>query len=261
MTLKELAYTAQQSVLERTGVSVKRSHIYELLAATFGFKSFAAMSADAFIADGGVGEPTPQLSPQLISRAAQLGYSGASCSAIAASLTEYATERGLSFIRFSEVLAALLAESRQEKVEDDFDDGMDFDDDPGSDPSEEEAGPDAESTIKGFLTSQLLADVLDQAAAAGNAFASYILAVAYRCDLPSSYLYEESLKGRVLTKIEQGWVDAYIQNRPRFEKYEYYLRQAATGGVRWAAAEFAEVFDQPEFFYTLAEKGDGPVNA
>jgi hypothetical protein len=43
MTIKELAYSAQQHLQASTGSSLKRAHIYELLAASFGFKSYAAL--------------------------------------------------------------------------------------------------------------------------------------------------------------------------------------------------------------------------
>ena len=47
MTIKELAYSAQQHLQTNAGTRFKRAHIYELLAATFGFNSYAALCADA----------------------------------------------------------------------------------------------------------------------------------------------------------------------------------------------------------------------
>jgi hypothetical protein len=46
MTIKELAYSAQQHLQASTGSSLKRAHIYELLAASFGFNSYAAFGVD-----------------------------------------------------------------------------------------------------------------------------------------------------------------------------------------------------------------------
>jgi hypothetical protein len=46
MTIKELAYSAQQHLQASTGSPLKRAHIYELLAASFGFKSYAAFGVD-----------------------------------------------------------------------------------------------------------------------------------------------------------------------------------------------------------------------
>jgi hypothetical protein len=38
MTIKQLAFDAQQHLQAQTGTTFKRSHVYELLAAAFGFK-------------------------------------------------------------------------------------------------------------------------------------------------------------------------------------------------------------------------------
>lgn len=79
-------------------------------------------------------------------------------------------------------------------------------------------------------------------------------------DLQVGYLYEEPLKRRILNKTEQNWANTYPRLKPEFEKYEHHLRQAAIGGLRQAAAEFADVFDSVEFF-ALAEQGAGPIDA
>ena len=47
MTIKTLAYSAQQHLEANTGARYKRAHIYELLAAAFGFNSYASLCADA----------------------------------------------------------------------------------------------------------------------------------------------------------------------------------------------------------------------
>ena len=47
MTIKELAYSAQQQLQASTGKPLKRAHIYELLAASFGFNSYAALGVDS----------------------------------------------------------------------------------------------------------------------------------------------------------------------------------------------------------------------
>ncbi len=253
MTTKELAYSAQQHLHASTGISFKRSHIYELLAASFGFKSFAAFSAEALFADAGVGVAVPSATPELIGRVVQLGYHQSSCALIAEKLVEHATARHVSVISWRDLRLALTAPPP-------FDDD-DYDSDNWDDHWDEtEDETDVAANIASFLASRLLLDGLDEAAARSNADAHLAIAALYRCDLPSSYLYEESLAGRTLNKIEQSWVDAYLQNKPRFEKYKHHLRQAAIGGVRQAAAEFAEVFDD-EAFYAIANDGTGPVDA
>lgn len=48
---KELAYSAQQHLQASTGGSFKRSHVYELLAASFGFSSHAAFGVDTVLTE------------------------------------------------------------------------------------------------------------------------------------------------------------------------------------------------------------------
>jgi hypothetical protein len=111
-----------------------------------------------------------------------------------------------------------------------------------------------------LLTSSLLIDGLEQGADGGRPECSQLLAALYRCKRPNPYLYEESLKGRPLNSVEQGWVDEYLLAEPRFRKYERHLKAAALGGVRNAAVEYAAVFDSAEFF-ALAERLPGSVDA
>lgn len=51
MTIKELAYSAQQHLQASTGGSFKRAHVYELLAASFGFNSHAAFGVDTVLTE------------------------------------------------------------------------------------------------------------------------------------------------------------------------------------------------------------------
>lgn len=254
MTIKELAYSAQQHIQSNTGSTLKRTHIYELLAASFGFKSFAAFDTDVLLVDAGIGEPVPSVSPELIGRVVQLGYPQAISATIAQSFADHALARRVSFIRPRDLLAALIPGMRSEDDDDEEDWETDLDDD------QEAEDPAINVEQQAFLASSLLMDSLERAATRNNAEAHFAIAALYRCERPNSYLYEESLKGRILNKAEQDWVDAYVQNKPRFEKYGHHLRHAAIGGVRQAAVEFAEVFDDAEF-YALAERGTGPINA
>ncbi|WP_218918029.1 hypothetical protein [Noviherbaspirillum massiliense] len=50
MTLKAVAYAAQQHLQAATGQSFKRTHLYELIAASFGFQSYAALNTHAVFA-------------------------------------------------------------------------------------------------------------------------------------------------------------------------------------------------------------------
>ena len=261
MTIKELAFSVQQHLQASVGVPVKRGHVYELLAASFGFKSYAAFSTVALLSDSGVGASVPTLRPEVVGRSVQLGYAQNEGAAITTELISYAARRALSYVEWRDIRAALvpstLVEEDEAEDEDDIDDWEDeADSDDGSDDPSERSG----IQLSSLHASPLLIEGLERAAAGNDALAHFVLAAVNRCELPNSYLYEESLKGRKLTAIEQRWADEYIRNKPRFEKYVHHLRHAATNGVRAAALEFAEVFRDPQFF-AIAEACQGVADA
>jgi hypothetical protein len=61
---------------------------------------------------------------------------------------------------------------------------------------------------------------LEDEAHAPDPRAHHLLAALCRCDPPNPYLYEESLKGRLLTAVEKCWVDEHLRLEPRFRRYE-----------------------------------------
>jgi hypothetical protein len=139
--------------------------------------------------------------------------------------------------------------------EDEWDDEDDFDADDGTMSS----SPDGGLTRDQLLRSPMLLRNLEDEAQADPA-AHHLLAALYRCERTSPYLYEESLQGRLLTPLEQRWVDEHLRLEPQFRLYEAHLKAAALAGIRAAALEYAKVFDSREFF-ELAERVPGEVDA
>lgn len=262
MTLKELAHLAQQTLHTRAGCPVKRSHVHELLAAAFGHRSWAAFLSDSVLADAGVAAaPTGGL-PDLIGRAVQLGYEQQAAASVATTLQTLIAEHRLSAVSLADLRAALLptAQVADRDDLDDDDDGID-DDDEGWDDEPPRAAPPASSPAREqLMDSPMLLSNLEQAAGPANPQGHFLLAALYRCGRPNPYLYEESLKGRVLTAIERGWVDDYLRLEPQYRKYEAHLKAAALGGVRAAAPEYGTAFENPEFI-ALAERLTGEVDA
>ena len=258
MTLKELAHAAQQTLQTRAGCDVNRSHVHELLAAAFGRSSWAAFLSESVLADGGVGDAPEGASPRVIGRAVQLQYTQGAAVEMAGALLVLVAERQLSSVRWSELADVLTPAMR---VADD--DELDLDEEEDWDDDDDEAVP-VDPPIglirDRLLRSPLLLHSLEHAAEAPNPRAQHVLAALYRCERPNPYLYEASLKGRVLTTVERGWVDEYLQLAPQFRKYEAHLKAAALGGVRSAAVEYAAAFDSQEFF-ELAERLSGDVDA
>lgn len=257
MTLKKLAHVAQQALQDRAGCPVKRSHVHELLAAAFGHRSWAAFHSEAVLAEAGIGSaPTGGL-PELIGRAVQLGYPQPAAAIIATTLQSLIAEHRLAAISWADLQATLIPPPKV----DDRDDLGDDDDDEGWD--DEPTGAEASTagpTREQLMGSPMLVSSLEQAAGPANPQGHLLLAALCRCSRPNPYLYEESLKGRVLTAIERGWVDDYLRLEPQYRRYEAHLKAAALGGVRAAALEYGKVFEAPEFI-AMADRMAGDVEA
>jgi len=262
MTLKELAHLAQQTLQTRAGCPVRRSHVHELLAAAFGHGSWAAFLSESVLADAGVGSaPTGGL-PGLVGRAVQLGYPQPAATTLATTVLAFVAEHGLAAVPWADLRAALLPAPSIDDSGDldaDDEDDSDWDDEPDAEVPAEAPVASGPSRSR-LLASPLLRSSLEQAAAAPNPQAHHLLASLLRCGRPNPYLYEESLKGRVLTTIERGWVEDYLRLEPQYRKYEAHLKAAALGGVRAAALEYGKAFEAPEFI-AMADRMTGQVDA
>ena len=193
MTMKQLAHLAQQSLQARARCIVKRSHVHELLAAALGFGSWAALIAEALPVDAGVSDLPSDVLPRLTARAIQLGYGQGAAEAIGRVLQELCVEQQLSTVRWSELMALMEPVAwpaiSDEELEDDE---GDWNDDPASE-------IDTRAPMRDrLLRSPLLLDGLGRWADGGGAERHRILANLLHCKRPDPYLYEESLKGRVL---------------------------------------------------------------
>lgn len=257
MTLKELAHLAHQTLQDRAGCPVKRSHVHELIAAAFGHRSWAAFLSESVLADAGVGSAPAGGLLELVGRAVQLGYPHSAAATLAATMHALITEHGLSAVTWVDLRASLMPAPK-------VDDGDEFDagdDDEGWDDDPPEAASAASGPARTqLLASPMLVSSLEQAAGPANAQGHYLLAALLRCGRPNPYLYEESQKGRVLTAVERGWVEEYLRLEPQYRKYEAHLKAAALGGVRAAALEYGKVFEAPEFI-AMADRMSGDVDA
>ncbi|MBM5571117.1 MULTISPECIES: hypothetical protein [Deefgea] len=257
MTIKEFAFTTQQHIQTTTSSQFKRAHIYELISASFGYKSFAAFSSEAIFVDSKIGSAANNNTADLVGRVIQLGYPGEHASNVAKCFADKLAECSITFIKIRDLLA-LLAPPKAEKSRDPYYDEYE-DDDFYDDIDEEDAQVEVDTDID-FANSPILMESLQQLASQSHPDANYALAIIYRIPEPTSYLYEESLRGRKLTSIERQWVDEYLVQKPIYEKYQHHLKVAALNGCRAAALEYATTFDDDEF-YILAEKMDGDINA
>ena len=255
MTVKALAHSAHTLLQARAGSSFPRSHVYELIAATLGYKSWASFNSDALLADAGLAALPETALTDCFGRAYQLGYPSALAEAIAIDVIEFAKGKHLCVVRWTDLQPFLLMPHSAEHLEDEFDDD---EDEAWSDETDHPAAESQTLTQEALLSSPLLIDSLTTACSKESK-ALFALAAIHRCKKPNSYLYEESLKGRVLNAAEQGWADNYLVQKPRHKLYKEYLRSAAESGVRQAALEYGIVFEQREFI-ALAERLEGDVD-
>lgn len=91
MTIKELAYAAQRQLQSRTDSVFKRSHVYELLAAAFGFDSYAALGCTAVLTLRRSDAPPSLESGSLIRRRClALGYPPTTADVVASEVSSLA---------------------------------------------------------------------------------------------------------------------------------------------------------------------------
>lgn len=255
MTLKTLAHSAHTLLQARAGLSFPRSHVYELIAATLGYKSWASFNSDALLADAGLTALPETALTDCFGRAYQLGYPSALAEAIAIDVINFAKGKQLCVVRWADLQPFLLMPQIAEHLEDEFHDDENED---WLDETDHRAAESQTFSQEALLSSPLLIDSLTTTCSKESK-ALFALAAIHRCKKPNSYLYEESLKGRVLNAAEQGWADNYLVQKPRYKLYKQYLRTAAESGVRQAALEYGLVFEQREFI-ALAERLEGDVD-
>lgn len=243
MTIKELAYSAQRHLQASTGAQIKRAHIYELLAAAFGFGSYAALCADAvFTKNSLTNRHSKNYGEHIKRRCIEIGYQADTAAVVASALPTLMTDQKIGVIKIGDLIAHLRFESgRDDWLEEDEHEDLDTD--------EDERWPDP-------VASPLLLDGLNAAAVKGHAPAHYALALIYAStdedfDSPGvggDYWYKQAQEGRVLTGVEKEWADAHATRLDQEEKSLHHLREAAKLGHQAALIDLADRFDDPTFF-------------
>lgn len=254
-TIKEFAYSTQQHLLNRTDSNFKRTHIYELLAAMYGFNSYAALSAEAAFSK----------QPELVSlhtisikhRCVELGYQHVVADVASSELFAFVIENEISIVRFDDLVSDLRHVYKQ------LDEYADWDRDEVFSPDtdwDEEFSP--YTDLDGEF-SPILLDGLETAASKGNALAHYALALIFYPDKTvgtrkagSSYWYSQAQQGHVLTAWEKEWADMHAKYLADTDKYAFHLREAGRLGNEHALLDLAERFDDPAFFEKINDTVD-----
>lgn len=245
MTIKELAYSTQQNLQTTTGSTFKRAHIYELLAAAFGFNSYASLTSDAvFTRDSLSSRRALKYADQVKDRCLEIGYDSKTADVVGKSLPALLTEQEIGVISIPDLVAHLRHEPAHEEWNEDEEE------------DDWELVQDARMAVTDMLISPLLMDGLNNAASKGSAIAHYALALIHagaEDDLDDQaiggdYWYQQAQSGRVLTGVEKEWADSHAARLDREQLFSRYLQEAARLGNPEALLELADRFDDPAFF-------------
>ncbi len=233
MTIKELAYSAQQHLQSNTNCSFKRAHIYELLASSFGFKSYAALCSDYVLTQREKNKGIlTQFQTMLQQRVVELGYDPMIKDVAVSTFLSFVYEQHIDVIRVTDLVDGL----------------SDYEFDPmvfWTSPDSEEYSP-------------ILLESLEAKASKGDHLAHYALALLFETDYEESsqrqggeYWYLQGQQGRVLSGVEKEWADGYARQQEEAKKYTlkytFHLREAGRLGNSSALLSLAALFDDPSY--------------
>lgn len=227
MTIKNIIYSAHQRLEQVANIPVKRSHIYELLAAAFGFNTYASLTSNAILIQRESSDTadTPNL-PLIQQRSEELGYGNI----FTPELLAIMRDQRIGTLIFADLIAQLRS--------DDYLDGYDWEHDDSN-----------------LLDSIEIFHALELSAKAGNPLAHYVLALHHdnsdengEGGAGNDYWYKQMQSGRELSGVEKEFALTYQRQLSSDNKYHYHLREAARLGCDLALLDLAEKFGDHAFF-------------
>lgn len=249
MAIKQLAFLLQRSLSESAGQTVTRGHTYELIAAAFGFRSYAALRATHVFAASGAAR---ELQADVVrSRADGIGLPVERCPGIASAVCDALRTAGIVVISMTDLGLGLdaLAEAWAPEWEEVEPWWIPIDE------SRPEWSKDYDPAD--WVDDAVLLESLNDRAARNDPMVLYRLAqlhwLACCGSEGSPHWYAEQAKGEALGETQQGWAEQHA----RYLAYRQWLREAAVAGHREAALRYSEEFDDPIFF----EQPHAPVDA
>lgn len=264
MTIKAFAYRVQSMLSESHGTSIKRSHVHEVLAALFGYASYAALTNQRLLAQHDGGLPELKLNvAKAASRAVELGYAPPGPPLIATVVANAAEAEKIYVIPLDAALIQLYVE---------FDDDAylaheaNTVDHAGME-DREEADDDDSMFFCLDVASPFLRECLMRRAEAGNAVAHLALTRVYEemlTDMDDTgtspdgadgrFWFEQQKAGRVLEGVEAEWADGYLRKHEALRLRNEHLRQAIELGNAQAALRQAEIDPTDESFELAASR-------
>ena len=247
MSIKQLCFDAHIQLRDQHGSAVRRTHLYELLAALLGFNSHAALAADAVICQvRQAWKFTSDDLARLSKRCLALGYPTAERQRIVEAITALAENHRLVAVDVKYLVTLAAGDTAGGDVDDE-----EMPDDAGIDQASPwQNGPDLD------LDSLLLIDALEQLAAKDHTDAHYALALLLQCEAPEDrdgHWYRQQLAGRRLDGPEKEWADDYAAALAQVDQYRRHLAAAARLGRSDAALKWAELTgDEADFRHALS---------
>lgn len=247
MSIKQLCFDAHIQLRDQHGIAVRRTHLYELLAALLGFNFHAALAADAVVGQVRLAwKFTSDDLSRLSKRCLELGYPTAESQRIVEAITALAETHRLVAVNVKCLVKLVAGDA----------DGWDVDDEEAPD----DVGIDQASPWQDApnldLDSPLLIDALEQLAAKDHADAHFSLALLLQCEAPEErdgHWYRQQLAGRPLDGPEKEWADDYAAALAQFDQYRQHLAAAARLGRADAALEWAELTgEEADFRHALS---------
>ena len=242
MSIKQLCFDAHIQLRDQHGIAVRRTHLYELLAALLGFNSHAALAADAVI--GQVRQAwkfTKDDVARLSKRCLALGYPTAERQRIVEAITALAETHRLVAVDVKNLVKLVAGDA----------DGWDVDNEEVPDDAGIDHAFPWQNAQDLNLDSPLLINALEQLAAKEHAEAHYALALLLQCEAPEDrdgHWYRQQLEGRQLDGPEKEWAAEYAAALVQFDKYRQHLAAAARLGRSDAALEWAELTGEESDF-------------
>ena len=278
MNAKTLAHDIHTRLREAVGLGVKRSHVHELIAASFGDGSRAAM-----LARGVMCQMTPTLANQLVlhepailSRALALGYPASAAGEVVRLVVSAIEERGLRVLPLDLVLRCLLDGQTELYAEDLATDVDATTDEPDLDEEAWRARHQQQAAAMLDLESENVSLSLTSAIERNDPRAHFAMTLLleqawdemrFSGSNDGRYWHDREQRGDVLHGAEKEWAQGYRQRVDAAQRAEAHLEAAANlgqpdallavavrdGDQRFFDLQFPQVHADPAFVARVAD--------
>lgn len=224
MNIKTLVHQLHQALDTTFNVGLPRSHLYEGLAAAFGYTTHASFCTDSVFDEGHLNAPIDAAAVR--SRLTGLGADPRAASIAAEQLGALAASTGLRVVRLRDFIRRLMGENQA---------GHSW----------------ADEDLRLEDLSEMLREGLTSAAERGHGIAAYAVARLLSNAMDddekpkASYWYQQVKAGRALKPHEQAFAAEYAHWLDVRSRYERYLTMAAKQRVADACIDAALLFDDP----------------